>query len=873
MKKLLFISILFFCVTLVNAQGLIKGVVKDARTSETLISASIMYGENKGVVTDINGKFSMSVPNGEYKLTVSYVGYKSVIRNVSVSNNTQNLVINLQPEILDEVTLVADIAQERKTPVAFTSITPKKITEELGGRDLPLVLNQTPGVYATQSGGGDGDARINIRGFKQENMAVLIDGIPVNDMENGAVYWSNWFGLDIVTKRMQVQRGLSASKLSIPSVGGTINILTNDTESKKYLKVRQAFNQWGKSTTNIGYNSGMSEKGWNFTGAFSYKKGENYTDNSGVEGFFAYAKGTKKWDNHILSLSGFIAPQEHAQRSSQQRILAYDSEYAHEQGIDTSKYLSVQPVNLGRAYNRDWGYIKRSRYNNFVDKEALTVRKNFYMKPQLNLNHTYLVNDDLVINNALYLSIGKGGGTNINSTVGAKYYDENGLIDLQPFYDQNARNPIEKTGNLHKSNTFLIANHNEHVWGGLLSKVDYQMNDAWNLSGGLDLRTYEGKHFKTVHDLLGGDYVSDPNQKDVLVKEGDTLDFNNSVFVNWAGLFGQAEYTEGALSGFLNLSVSNISFRKEDYYSNEESETKNKIGFTVKTGANYNLDENSNIFVNVGYLNKARPSKFIFNGYTTDFRAHTDNEVVTAAELGYHFGSSKFTIDANAYYTLWNGKPVNNIKVPGEDNIFFVLPGLDARHMGVEIDGVYKITPKVDLQGTVSIGDWVWTSKNVGIEVYNQQTGVTESSDQTFSFDGVHVGDAPQTQLGASLNVKPIKGAYVRLKYGYNARYFSDYNPEPTADNLGDNYKPIEPWRIPDYGRFDLFLGYNFKIKKHKVAWQFSLFNVLDTKYISDARNNARYMIDGQINNNDAASASVFFGAGRNLSTSIKITL
>ena len=71
-----------------------------------------------------------------------------------------------------------------------------------------MILNSTPGVYATQAGSDDNGPSISIRGFKQRNVSVLVDGIPVNDMESGAVFWNNWFGLDLVTQTMQVQRGL-----------------------------------------------------------------------------------------------------------------------------------------------------------------------------------------------------------------------------------------------------------------------------------------------------------------------------------------------------------------------------------------------------------------------------------------------------------------------------------------------------------------------------------------------------------------------------------------------------------------------------------------------------------------------------------------
>lgn len=72
---------------------------------------------------------------------------------------------------------------------------------------MPLILNSTPGVYATSVGGGDGDARVSIRGFNAQNVLVLLDGIPMNDMVNGRVFWSNWFGLDNLTEGFSYKGG------------------------------------------------------------------------------------------------------------------------------------------------------------------------------------------------------------------------------------------------------------------------------------------------------------------------------------------------------------------------------------------------------------------------------------------------------------------------------------------------------------------------------------------------------------------------------------------------------------------------------------------------------------------------------------------
>ncbi|MGB0427456.1 MAG: TonB-dependent receptor [Flavobacteriales bacterium] len=882
MKRFLLILSTCLGLNVALAQYTVSGVVLDKETGETLPGANVLYGSNKGVAADLDGKFSFSLPNGTYTLQVSFVGYNRLSQQITVNGKARSLKLAMTTQSLAKVVLIADIAQERSTPTAFSNVKPKKIAQELGGRDLPLILNHTPGVYATQSGGGDGDARINIRGFKQENMAVLIDGIPVNDMENGAVYWSNWFGLDVITTNMQVQRGLSASKLSIPSVGGTINILTNTMSADPFFKINQQVNQFGKSTTSLGYYSGLSKKGWSFKSAFSYINGSNYADNTGTEGFFAYGKVSKKIDKHVLSISSFVAPRNRSQRSSQQRIKTYDLDYAEKHGVDISINDDGVPVNLGRNYNRNWGYLKRDRYNSNVETERLSERRNFYSKPQFNLNHTYVANDKLTFSNAAYLSIGRGGGTSFGSRPGASYYTEDGLINWQKLYDANYSKDnqfpkIDDDGNFISTFT-LRASENHHNWYGLLSKFDYDYDEHWNLSGGIDLRSYEGRHFRTVYDLVGGDVYHEEG-KTVPLREGDRYDYDNSTFVNWAGVFSQVEYKKGLVSAFLNISTSSISFRRENYLSGttEKSGSLSKWGGTIKTGANFNLTEHSNIFVNTGYLNKVRPANFIFNGNAMSFRTDTKNEEVKAFEIGYHYGSEKISLNANGYYTVWNGKPVRNIPNPAENENELILPGLDARHMGVELDGIYKFSDKLDLQATVSLGDWIWATNRATVyEELTENEDVLSLDEPVYiSFNNIYVGDAPQSQFGLSLNFKPNKASYIRLKYRYNAKYYSDFNPEPKLEGSIDA-DPVQPWKVPNFSLFDLSAGYNFDYKKHKINLSVNVFNLFDTYYISDATNNAEYQIDADLDpsfNNTASAASVFFGSNRYFSTALNITL
>ncbi|MEG0761585.1 MAG: Plug domain-containing protein [Chryseobacterium sp.] len=106
--------------------------------------------------------------------------------SVYYAQQVQDTVKNESSRDIDAVVItgVADLAKDRKTPVAVSNIKAAQIIERLGNQELPEILNTTPSVYVTKGGGGFGDANIRVRGFGNSNTAVMINGMPVNDMEN-----------------------------------------------------------------------------------------------------------------------------------------------------------------------------------------------------------------------------------------------------------------------------------------------------------------------------------------------------------------------------------------------------------------------------------------------------------------------------------------------------------------------------------------------------------------------------------------------------------------------------------------------------------------------------------------------------------------
>ncbi|RLD15973.1 TonB-dependent receptor, partial [candidate division KSB1 bacterium] len=198
--------------------GSIAGKVVDKQTGKPLVGANVyLKGTTIGAATDENGMYYIKVDDGTYTLVANYVGYADQAVRIKVKGDVRHDFALTEYLFSKTIEVVADRAQERVTPVAFTNVDDAEMETALGSRDIPLVLNETPSIYSTQQGGGAGDARINVRGFNQRNVAIMINGVPVNDMENGWVYWSNWDGVGDATASIQVQRGLSAVNLATPS--------------------------------------------------------------------------------------------------------------------------------------------------------------------------------------------------------------------------------------------------------------------------------------------------------------------------------------------------------------------------------------------------------------------------------------------------------------------------------------------------------------------------------------------------------------------------------------------------------------------------------------------------------------------------------
>lgn len=464
MKRItLFATTLLVAGSTAFADYVCRGTITDEQ-GEPLIGASVMVpGAKTGVTTDIDGNFTIKVPDNTKELTIEYIGYKTA--KVPASASMGNITLEVASQMLKDVVVTQSIARTRKTPVAASSVDALLIENKLGGQEFPEVLKTTPGVWATKDGGGYGDAKINIRGFKSENTGMLVNGIPVNDMEGGWVYWSNWAGLSDVTSMMQVQRGLGASIISVPSVGGTLNITTRSLDAKKGGAVFYGMGNDGMNHIGFNVSTGLMKNGWAVSLMGTRKWGDGYVQGTNFNAYTYFVNVSKRInDAHQLSLTAFGSPQVHYKRSSQD-------------GLSIENWQNVKNYMDGESmyrYNPTFGYD--------MDGQVRSSTKNVYHKPQISLNHIWQIDHKSSLSSAVYVSLasgygssGQGRGTyNGQSLSNASWYGasngnlntlfrrEDGTFDYAAIQEMNM---ASETG----SNMIMSKSINSHKWFGLVS--------------------------------------------------------------------------------------------------------------------------------------------------------------------------------------------------------------------------------------------------------------------------------------------------------------------------------------------------------------------------------------------------------------------
>ncbi|MDE2984505.1 MAG: TonB-dependent receptor, partial [Gemmatimonadota bacterium] len=691
---------------------------------------------------------------------------------------------------------------------------------------------------------------------------------PVNDMENGWVYWSNWDGLGDAATSIQLQRGLSAINLATPSIGGTLNVITDPSARNPGYNLKQEFGSGNFLKTTMTASTGPVGD-FALTASVARKTGDGIIDGTWTDAWSFYlASQYRMGDRNRLEFYALGAPQRHGHNLYKLNIATLNREFAaslddydpaaldrfaNEAGrFWNPNFNGVDPSYSGRQFTStgpgNGVFSRHSR--NFINE-----RENYFHKPQVNLNWYSNLGNGLTANTVAYYSGGKGGGTGTfgslrwDYTYGQRFADWNATID---------RNSGSNTGSFG-----ILRNsvNNQDTWG-FITRLHKEFGGDLNTELGIDWRTATIEHYREVRDLLGGDYFNGCfrgnchsdfwTDADANRGLGDKIHYHNENDVNWVGVHLQAEKSSPAGSFYGMVGWSRNAYNFTDFFTKGpgggplELTSGGLTGYQIKGGAVRNMGPEWSVYGNAGVVSKVP----IFDGAIDDINGllidNPQNETFLSFEAGTRFRSlgRRFSLDANLYFTQWNDRTARRFARDffgeGDDAVIRML-GMDARHMGVELEAAFQPSDFMRFDGALSLGDWKHTDNIQGS--YSAEDRQSETLDYTFFVKDLLVGDAPQFQMAYALSLFPSGGLYVRLQGKTFGKHYANFDPFSRTTDVDAG---VQSWRPPGYSVFDFHVSYRLSDEMAapfggNVRLFIHGYNMFDAIYIQDATDNSRF--------------------------------
>jgi iron complex outermembrane receptor protein len=356
---------------------LVAGCVVDAETGKPLVNANVaVQGGVAGTVSVTGGYFTLAgVPAGKFTLVVTYVGYKPTLVPVDPTAGTQGseLIVALAPIVYagDEIVVTAS-RYGSDVHLSQSNIPRDEIRRRQAEMDLPLLLEDTPGLYAsTDAGNGTGYTYLKIRGFDQRRVGVLINGIPLNDPEDHQVYWVDLPDFASSLEDVQVQRGVTNSVGGLGAIGGTVNLVTAVLPVTRGGRLTALAGSYGTAKRTLAYDTGLLGGRFASTLRISQLASDGYRDRSGTDQWAVFWSGSYLTPNSTTQVNVYTG-----------REITQQAWY----GIDEATLA------VNRTANPE-------TYHNAVDD---------FRQPHYELHHSWRLSPQVTLRNSIYVIHGEG---------------------------------------------------------------------------------------------------------------------------------------------------------------------------------------------------------------------------------------------------------------------------------------------------------------------------------------------------------------------------------------------------------------------------------------------------------------------------------
>ena len=764
-----------------------------------------------------------------------------------------------------QVEVEAEDTLETNTPVFVTTLDDGENSSGSAG-NISGLLQSSRDVFAATAGFNFSAARFRIRGYQSDKTMILLNGIPMNDLETGRGTWYRWGGLNDVTRYSETKNWLTDNPYHFGGIGGYSNIDSKATGVRKgsrlsYASTNRAYSH--RLMYTIG--TGMQKNGWAFAMSLSTRYSqEGYVEGTFYQAYSYFLAAEKKINaSHSLNLSILGAPTLRGKSSI---------------SVNEAYELTGDPF-----YNSYWGYQtepdgSRTKRNSRVADSHM---------PIIALSHEWKTSEKSRLKTSVYSSFGKYGQTALNwydaqdprpdyyKYLPSYYEGINDPLNAQRMYN-NWQNPATRQvqwDNLYYANsknifTFKDENGNiieeglrskyivENRWNNLMSgglSTLYSVNiDKVSIHTGLYLQTQRNHYFNTIEDLMGGDFWVDVNQfaeqdfidpqaaqsdlqnPNRVVREGDVFANNYYIYNHTATVFSQVNYTTKKVDYYAALELSGEQFYREGIFqtglfpenSLGKSEVNNFLNYAVKGGATYKVSGRQYITANAAYQTEAPTSRAAFisprtrNGTVENLT----NETIYTGDINYILRYPKLKMRFSYYYTerkdaIWSRSFYHD---EYRSFVNYVMQDVDYLHHGLEfgIDG--DIYGGLSANAVVAYGQHLYNSRP-SASIYVDNSDELLARDQTVYLQNYKIGGMPQSAASFGLKYNGKKYWFAGANVNYFMDIYLDPNPDRRTEEAVANFVESDPQYLEtiDQTRLDngysvsLFAGKSFKINDY----------------------------------------------------------
>jgi iron complex outermembrane recepter protein len=303
--KLLVIGVLFCCTLLLAQSPHISGTVLDVRSGLPLSGATVLVRDTHlGSITDQEGRFYLDIGRlVEATLEIRLLGYVSQTFILTAETRARELSFRLQPTVvpLQNMLVTASRIREQPFSASYSHLPQRTIQERYTVQDIPVLLSELPSTtYYSEAGNGIGYTYLNIRGFDQRRISVMVNGVPQNDPEDHMVYWLDFPDLAANLENIQVQRGAGNPWGGTPSIGGAINLVSSNFTRQKGITLSTGAGSYNTKKYSLAAASGLIDNHYSIYARLSKMTSDGYRENSWID-FNSYFLGVARFDGDMTT--------------------------------------------------------------------------------------------------------------------------------------------------------------------------------------------------------------------------------------------------------------------------------------------------------------------------------------------------------------------------------------------------------------------------------------------------------------------------------------------------------------------------------------------------------------------------------------------